>query len=321
MNLEIWHQLVQGKPLQSLNALQLNGRIDLRGLHIADPHVTKKIKTKIADVEILGGLTTIRKSNWRAIDFSSSQLSGLRLFGCNIDDCVFDECRFGDLRVWGSDFKDVSFRHANLRGAVLGGVVEGRWNKFHNVDFSFADLRGTNYEAAEFVGCTFKSTKLDNVDFESTTFTDCCFEGELREVLFYRHGFRGESYPPNEMKRVDLSRAKLRWSEFRGLDLDEVRFPEGEDHLVVRNFPQLLETLISILKEKSDLGSKALAAVLAHKRKWLGSKQNMGVFNKDDLLETAGDEGLDLVQKTIIEGDYSFAFDEKSASGHPGPRQ
>jgi hypothetical protein len=29
-----------------------------------------------------------------------------------------------------------------------------------------------------------------------------------------------------------LRRAKLRWSEFRGFDLDQILFPEGGDHMM-----------------------------------------------------------------------------------------
>ena len=64
--------------------------------------------------------------------------------------------------------------------------------------------------SAEFHECTFSETRLSKVDFQGGTFADCSFDGELDEVLFHRHAFRGEAPPPNEMRNVDFSHAQLR---------------------------------------------------------------------------------------------------------------
>jgi uncharacterized protein YjbI with pentapeptide repeats len=167
------------------------------------------------------------------------------------------------------------------------------------VDFTGADMRGTMYGAAEFLRCKFNRAKLKKVDFQSSTFTDCSFEGELRGVLFYRTGFRCERFPPNEMKRVDLRRAKLRWSEFRRLDLDEVLFPEDDDHIVVESFPETLERLLAYFRGRSDFGSRKLTARFELDKKWLGSRQRIGVLNKQDLMESVGEEGLETVLQII----------------------
>ena len=85
-----------------------------------------------------------------------------------------------------------------------------------------------------------------------------------------------ERFPPNEMKRVDLRRAKLRGSEFRGLDLDEVLFPEDEDHIVVEDYPQILDRLLAYFGERRDMGSQRLAARFEHKKQWLRSTPTGG---------------------------------------------
>jgi uncharacterized protein YjbI with pentapeptide repeats len=167
------------------------------------------------------------------------------------------------------------------------------------VDFTGADMRGTMYGAAEFLRCKFNHAKFNKVDFQSSTFTDCSFEGELRGVLFYRRGFKGELFPPNETKRVDFRRAKLRWSEFRGLDLDEVFFPTDEDHIVVDNYPQTLDRLLAYFRGRSDLGSRGLVASFEHGKKWLGARQKVGVLNKHDLIESGGEDGVEIVMKII----------------------
>jgi uncharacterized protein YjbI with pentapeptide repeats len=206
-----------------------------------------------------------------------------------------------DLRVWRTDLANVSFRSADLRGAVLGGTGENdsRRNIFHDVDFTEADMRGTIYGAAEFVRCAFNHARLKRVDFQSSTFTDCSFEGELREVMFWDRGFKGELFPPNEMKRVDFTRAKLRWSGFHRLDLEEVLLPTDEDHIVVENFPEILDRLLAFFSARPDVASSALVAIFEHDKEWLGPKQKVGVLNKRDLIETAGEEGLQAVMKVI----------------------
>ncbi|MGP0059295.1 MAG: pentapeptide repeat-containing protein [Beijerinckiaceae bacterium] len=175
-------------------------------------------------------------------------------------------------------------------------------NLFNDVDFTSADLRKTVYVAAGFTGCKFTNTKLDKVDFQSSNFTDCAFEGELREVIFCRKGFKGENFPENRMARIDLSRARLRWTEFRGLDLKDVYFPKDDEHIIVENFPEVLEKLLNFFKSMSDNGSKRLAAALKNRRKWLGTNQTVGIFNKADLVEIAGEEGLQSFMRIIGAG-------------------
>jgi uncharacterized protein YjbI with pentapeptide repeats len=299
MNTEIWERLIHGGLLDRAEVPKIDGRIDVRNLHVAEPHAIKKMRTNIADVTFLGGVTSIEDAIWRSIDFSSSQLPGLRFLSCQIDDCVFDHCRMRDLRVWGTKFSNVSFRSADLRGGSLGGVDRDERTSFRNVDFTAADLRDIGCNAAEFVGCNFTHAKLDKVDFQSSTFTDCTFEGELREVLFYRRGFKGEQFPPNEMTRVDLRRAKLRWSQFRGLDLNDVLFPSDEDHIVIKDFPEALDRLLAFFRGRSDLASRCLFGYFESDQKWLGSRQRVGVLSKHDLMEMAGEEGLRTVMKII----------------------
>ena len=299
MSTEIWDALVHGRPVGDAGAPKIDGRLDLRNLRIAEPFAVETTRTRLADVTVMGGLTEIRGASWQSIDFSDSMLPGLRFLDCRIHNCVFDRCRMHDLRIWRTDFADVSFRSADLRGAVLAGTNEKDDKRvtYHDVDFTAADMRGTMYGAVEFVRCKFNRARLNKVDFQSSTFSDCSFEGELRGVMFYRTGFRGERFPPNEMKRVDLRRAKLRWSEFRELDLDEVRFPEDEDHIVVDNYPEALERLLAYFRGRADLGSRGFVTSFEHKKQWLGPRQRVGVLNRNDLIETGGEEGL----KTVLE--------------------
>ena len=185
-------------------------------------------------------------------------------------------------------------RQSGLGLASLDGPLAKRRNRFVNVDFARADLRNTVYVAAAFERCSFSRTKLTKIGFGTSTFTDCNFEGELREVRFWRsdlsvRGFPTDSFPPNEMIDVDFSRATLRDVEFRGLTLDHVRLPNNTDHIIIEDFPSVLDRLIGTLMQQHDETAKILLAYLGAYRKWTvpGAR---GVLNKQDLADI--DTGL-----------------------------
>jgi uncharacterized protein YjbI with pentapeptide repeats len=296
---QVWKRLTEGKSLDGLGLDSRNGRLDLSGLLAPEPSVVKSVRKTVADVSELNDVTVFKGVTWKSLDFSSSRLNGLRFFNCTITDCVLDECRCQDWRLWGTTISNTSFRSADLRRSALGGVLEGRRNIFQKVDFTEADLRQTVYVSAEFVGCRFKDTRLSKVNFGGSSFTDCSFEGELREVCFNRKGFKADALPPNEMLRVDFSRAQLRSVEFRGLDLDNVRFPTDEDHLLLNDYLQTLDKLLEALRGRKDTTSKMLAGYFSVYRKWAGPRQRQGVLNQNDLLETVGEEGLRSVLEII----------------------
>jgi uncharacterized protein YjbI with pentapeptide repeats len=295
LNLEIWGRLIQDKPLDGLALGVKDGRIDLGGLELPEPSVVRRFQFKgvpMADIEPGAVLQGVK---WRNLDFSDSTLNGLRLFGCEIANCRFGNCQLQDLRLWSTKTSDSSFRGANLRKAALGAVQDGRRNSFSNVDFTQTDLRQTAYTAASFDRCVFHHAKLEKIDFQTSTFSECQFEGELLRVLFYRRAFKGEAFPANEMIKVDFRRAKLRYVEFRGLSLERVLLPSDDDHVVIKNYPVALDRVIAALQQRSDLPSRKLVAYLGVLRKWAAPNQVQGVLNKEDLAEVAGMEGMNSV--------------------------
>jgi hypothetical protein len=79
-------------------------------------------------------------------------------------------------------------------------------------------------------------------------------------VLFYRDGL-GDPSPRNEMRGVDFSGAKLRVVEFRGLDLDDVRFPSDPDLNVIESYyVATLDRVLRQTKDKSDKISQVIEA-------------------------------------------------------------
>ena len=188
MQAEIWKRLIQGQGLEGLGLRTIDGRFDLRGLKIPETRRVQTVHTPIANMTKVVGITRIKGVEWKRLHFSSAQLSGLVFTNSLLDDCLFEGCEMKGIRVWATDFLNVIFRSVDLRNSLLGGVDETRRATFRNVEFISTDMRGTVYQEAEFTKCTFKKCKLNKVDFQSSTFEDCYFEGELREVLFYRSG-------------------------------------------------------------------------------------------------------------------------------------
>lgn len=293
LDVEIFDRLLGGKSLDGLSIPTREGRVDLRGLVLPSSSVVRHWKTRIANISEINASAEFRGVKWQGLDFSECRLESLRFFDSEIHNCRFDMCQLEGLRMWSTTICDSSFQGANLRGSALGAVSGNKCNAFVGVDFTNADLRHTTYVAAAFERCIFRDTNLAEVDFQTSTFADCQFEGELRGVLFYRQGFKGDTFPPNEMMNVDFSRAKLRFVEFRGLNLDHVRLPSSPEHIVIKNFVPTLDKVIDALKQQGDNSARKLVAYLAVLRKWAGPNQMHGVLNIHDLGEIAGQNGVD----------------------------
>jgi len=290
LNLEIWSRLIQGKSLEGLAIDIIDGRFDLNGLELPEPEILRRFQLHGILINEIAPSAIIHNAKWQNLDFTGSKMNGVRLIGCELNNCIFERCQLRDLRVWATTFTGCSFKKANLREAALGAVdvQSDKRNIYSQVDFSEADLRGTAYKAAAFEGCVFRNAKIEGIDFDSSTFSDCVFEGELRDVLFYRRGFEGEAFPENEMINVDFSRAKLRDVGFRGLSMERVKLPEDADHIMIKNVPATLDKLIAALKQQSDTMAKQLIAFLSIDRKWIVPNQAQAVINVQDLEETLG---------------------------------
>ncbi|MDE2125350.1 MAG: pentapeptide repeat-containing protein [Armatimonadetes bacterium] len=285
---EIWNRLVSGESLDGLNPARIDGRIDMRTIRVAEPIVTRTLQTPIGEARVLSGLTIIRNGSWRELDFTGATLPGLRLYYTTVRDCKFDECQLDRLRMWATDFRNVSFQRADLRGAVMGAAVDGRGDTYHAVDFTGADLRNTIHGDSAFVNCLFSDTRLTRVHFRGSNFTDCVFDGELREVIFSRDGLYPGKYPPNEMINVDLRKAQLRWCEFRSLDMDRVLYPEDDEHVVIDEYSGTLERLIAHLESDGGAAAGGLAAAYKNKLRWSGRHQRYGVLNRRDAADCVG---------------------------------
>jgi uncharacterized protein YjbI with pentapeptide repeats len=304
LKLEAWNRLLNDEPLDGLSLPRSGGRLDLSDLALPGPKVVQQWQTPLANVTRIEPGGTFRHVKWRDLDFSGSRLNSLRFYESEVINCRFDRCQLRDLRLWATTIRDRSFNNADLRDSALGvatleqGPLKGKRNIFAGVDFTEADMRGTVYVAAAFEHCIFRNAKLIKIGFGTSSFVDCQFEGELREVIFWRsdlfaRGFPEDAFPPNEMLNIDFSLAKLRWVEFRGLTLEGVRLPKDREHVVIKDFASALDEMIGILGQQADETARVLVAIFQGARKW--SPQNAtGVLNTQDLTE-AGEGAVERV--------------------------
>jgi uncharacterized protein YjbI with pentapeptide repeats len=304
---QLWALLIEGAPLEGLPLPTKGGRLDLSAASLAEPRVTKRWQTAIANVEEIEPAPVVRNATWRNYDFSGASLESLRLEDCEIVNCVFDRCKMRNIRIWNSRFEGCSFRRSDLRNSSIGpaslqdrGINKQPFNTYVEVDFSGADMRGTVYLIAAFVHCTFSRTKLDRVNFATSNFNSCRFEGELREVVFWRSdlfsrpGFADSDFPANEMVDVDFTQASLRMVEFRKLTLDRARLPNGPDHIILEDYPGALDRLIETFRAANDRTARILLAGFEVDRKW-APPGGRGVLNIHDL----ADCGPDAVERVL----------------------
>jgi len=229
--------------------------------------------------------TEYRNQRLNNVDFSGQRLDHLRFFDCTLTHCSFDHATCRDLRMWGTTLCDCTFSETDLRDSALGGIQNGKCNRFERVQFQGTDMRGTAYTSAEFTNCCFDHVKLAKVDFQGSRFKHSIFRGELQEVLFYDHGFQGEAFEPNRMENVDLSGAQLRWVEFRRLDLETTVLPSDEDHIIIPNYPAFLDYALRELQGATSLPDRVLLTRFQMSKKWLAPRRRVGIFNRLDFLE------------------------------------
>jgi uncharacterized protein YjbI with pentapeptide repeats len=303
--MEAWRRVVHGEPLKGLPLTKKNGRIDLSALELPEPEVLERWQTPLAEVRRVEPNASLYSLELRDLDLTGGKLSSIYFSDCEITNCFFDDCYLHDLRLRATTITDCSFRGANLRGTALGeaardGPFKGRQNHFTRVDFSEADLRETVYNAAAFQSCVFRNTKLSKIDFRSSSFVDCGFEGELREVRFWSSDpYYQDLFPRNQMLNVDFSRAKLRDVEFRGLTLAQVRLPDDTEHIVINDFANVLDELIRSFDRQGDQTARALVAYLgAYRRGTVRGAR--GILNKLDIAE-GGVDALARVETLLRE--------------------
>ena len=270
----IWAHLVRGEPFNRRDLPQVDGRLDLRGL-------------------VTEGVTRVEGALWENIDFSEAGLPRLQLFRTTIRNCRFVNAKCRSWGMWGNTIEDTSFAKADLRDAGIGGIDGGRWNVLRRVDFAQTDLRGAMPGPATFGHCTFDRAKLKKVEFRGSQMVDCQFIGPLEEVIFGSRAPRDTTTPPNQMIDVDFSRAQFRMVGFEKLALDRVIWPDDDEHIVVDDYPAVVDRILARLEGQDDVRARSVLGLYSWHKKWLVPEQEKGVVSLWDLRKYGGQAMVD----------------------------
>jgi uncharacterized protein YjbI with pentapeptide repeats len=296
---EVVARLLVGRPLGDLGLGEHDGRVDLRGLPMPQPQRLRRYEKHGWFIEELSDRLLFKGVRLVGLDFSGSLLDSIRCWDSRIEDCRFDGARCQHLGLLRTEVADCSFAGADFRQAALGAWSDGG-NVYRRVSFAQADFRVGSCPAAAFIDCDFSHARLEKVDFQSSSFVRCRFAGDLREVMFYDHGFKTGKPDPNPMEDVDFSGAVLHDVEFRRLNLDKVTFPES-GHLVVRGYRCVLERALAELSGDPAREARLLKVSLQHRLQWAGPEQQVGVFSLLDFERRGGQQlaerAIDLLRR------------------------
>lgn len=208
-------------------------RIDLRGFKMPAP--VRLINAKLIDV-----------------DLSGAQLTPLWLERSCFENVLFDHARIERFSDQGNWFERCSFRGASLAECRLG--YQG--SQYRHCIFERCSFHKGGAIRAEFYNCRFTDCKLNNVDFEASSFEDCVFEGKLSDVWF-RGGYPYPSYERkfgtpkmNRMLNVSFARAELDFCTFsHGCDLSTVILPERGEY---RRYDKWAKRLSRLAMDAAD---------------------------------------------------------------------
>ena len=284
---EVVARLLAGRPLDGLELGEHDGRVDLRGLPFPQPQRLRRFEQDGWFIEELSDRVCFKGARLARLDLSGAVLDTVRFWDTTIEDCRFDGARCQHLGLVRTQIVECSFDGADFRQAALGAWADGG-NVYQRVSFVGADLRIGSCPAATFIDCDFSDARLEKVDFQSSSFVRCRFAGELREVMFYDHGFKTGKPDPNPMEDVDFSNAVLIDVEFRHLNLDKVTFPKDAGHLVVHHYRCVLQSALAELAGDESREARRLTVSLEHRMQWAGPDQEVGVFSLPDYERRGG---------------------------------
>jgi uncharacterized protein YjbI with pentapeptide repeats len=258
----------------------------------------------------LDGLVEFQNVTLADLDLSNSQLDHLRFSNVIVENCLFDKAKCRDWRGWNLTMEECSFDRAMLRDSALGTWDEGHGNHYRRVEFSRADLRQVGCEGAAFESCKFRNTRLDDVEFTACNFVDCEFEGLLDGVRFIAEPTTEEDgLTTGIMHNVDFSKCVLRWTEFQGIPLTDLRLPpEADHHVIVTHYPCVVRRAVSRLENELTADNRMLYARLLTDADQLDESASIGLWHRDELGETP--EQQRFARELLHELDRQCAADE-----------
>jgi len=308
---EVLTRLRKRSALDRLGLGEHDGRIDLRGL--PGPAVAEGREFTVGNLVAteLRGVFRLDKVRLEGLDFTASQLPYLQIADSEILDCKFDQIQFKDLRLWGVRFAAGSFSGADLRESMLGS--ERSPCNFSHTTFHRTDLRRAFATSTSFEDCDFSGARIAKSDYHAVTFKRCKFAGEINDVRFWAADWDRASPAvpqPHAMAGSDLSKTRLPWVAFNGIDLGDVALPQDKDHLIIRPFGSVHEGILDLIGADESLPARLLRAHAEYALKWLRPEQEVGIWHLPDLIHGLNEEDLAFTKRVLqsaLEGGGSDA--------------
>lgn len=179
-----------------------------------------KLPRELGDLPFGGSLTATDGALETEGHYDGLLFGGLSLEAANADHARFVECAFSDVTL-----DDVTLRKSRLSDVWL-----------RDVRLLSADLAGSTWLDATFVGCSgagiqafdssfqrvgFADCKLDSWNFRGATLTDVTFDHcLLRDTDFGGATLKRVTFAGCTLTRADFSRATLTKADLRGAELD-----------------------------------------------------------------------------------------------------
>lgn len=188
-------------------------------------------------------------------------------------DCTFRKCLFDRADLYGSHFRgcmfnDVRFDDCWIENNALGLSSEKNLGLFFDVEFVKGIFSRVSFGFPRFERCRF-ACPIKHTNFHGSQFEECSFEGRLDVVQFNRRPEplpKVEDFvllsdvPPNEMKRIDFSRASFQRIAFDDcLDLRDCTLPKKQRAFLVKNSSLTLGRVMVIIENEWDRDDKEQA--------------------------------------------------------------
>jgi len=291
---EVLTRLRKRKSLDRLGLGEHEGRLDVRGLPAPEVVKGREIAfgSNLVGTE-LRGIVRLDEVRLQGLDFSASQLPFLQIADSELTDCKFEEIQFEDVRLWGVKFEQGSFAGADLREAMLGS--ERSPCSFVGTSFHRTDLRRAFATGSSFEECDFSRARIAKSDYHAVAFKRCKFAGEINDVRFWAadSDTTSPAVPqPHAMAGSDLSKTRLPWVAFNGIDLSDVALPQDKNHLILRPFGCVHERILQLIGADESLPARLLRSHAEYVLKWLSPEQEVGIWHLPDLLHDLSDEDV-----------------------------
>lgn len=292
---------------------EFDGRIDLRGIPLQHADWSGEGETRQShssaghlppsfnEIQIINADLSFSDAHY--VWFTRARFKNVRLIGAN----------WHSAKAWGCEYDKVDFIECDLSDSSIGNPHRNVATHFRECLFQRTDLTGSAHNEAKYNFVSFDSCNLKDINFNGSSFENCCFIGTVDGVRFGATSVqfgrsiwttlmrRSASVDRLILKSVDFSKSTLRSVDFDGVDLSTCKLPSDSDHIIVADQHHVFTQVRSEIERSWPHSSAQVALRIID---WVYLKQNpmprmvlrpnkrsqpIDVVNRLDLIETLGD--------------------------------